>query len=64
MVYMVYLIILDTLPFLLILSVFILAWSILFEGLFFLESESFQSLQISFRTLFDFTIGNVDYSVF
>lgn len=60
---MIYLIVRSILPFLLIVVFFIFSASLLFYSIFY-EEEAFKSLEMSIRTIFDFSIGNVNFSVF
>ena len=54
----------DVISYLFCMTGVILTFSIVFNGLFFYDVEEFESFMISFRTLFDFMIGNVDFSLF
>mmetsp|Transcript_30690 Transcript_30690/g.5538 ORF Transcript_30690/g.5538 Transcript_30690/m.5538 type:complete len:159 (-) Transcript_30690:632-1108(-) len=61
---MIYLIIKAILPFIIILIFTIFATATIYWVIFFDEVEAFRTIQLSFRTIFDFSIGNVDFSVF
>jgi hypothetical protein len=64
MAYMAVLIIEDILPYLVVLGSVIFSFTVIFFGLFYDKSDRFVSLQISFRTVFDFTIGNVLFTIY
>lgn len=58
------LIIFEILPYLFSMLVMLLTFALLFYSLFYDENEAFESYTMSFRTLFDFMIGNVDFELF
>jgi len=61
---MIYLIIKAILPFIFILVFSVFAISTIFWIIYYDELHQFNSIEMSFRTIFDFTIGNVDFGIF
>lgn len=64
MIRMTALIVKKCMPYLLIFIVMTLSFASFFHGIFFEENAVFEHYDTTLRTLFDFTLGNVDFTLF